>query len=386
MLTFGSCPSPILSDPAEKRVESEELESSSSTGKGNSSILSMVTNQFVSEASNIPRRLYCPFCLFDFGFDFLLKTHIRELHHQEIRNFSEAKLDSFALDRCCYCHAKFYVRGLLSKHIVRKHQQCILGIVSVMKPERIVECKFCLYQASMKQLKLLFIHLENKHLNDVVKLLSAYNMNINNAACEAEKDVDVVLQREIQNLNIEKPVEPTDNPKPILKRGSLYNNPEIINALDQDYVSRTRRKLRFDLPDLSVSSESSDKENVSMRQVKNIFQLRPKKSNKLITPNKVNPEPQRTVLQDITVLACEDQTDSDPRFQSFEVLPFKCGVCRQVFKNNALLLSHVKQSHGKLNLQPRYRCGWCKAKFFKNSYLVKHHKLHTKPKCLTSGI
>lgn len=381
MLTFNNTPSPIFANFRKNEEENKELEVSDSTNKGDSSILSMVTNQFVSEASNIPRRLYCPFCLFDFGFDFLLKTHIREVHTREIKNFSQAKLDSFTLDNCLYCKTKFYVRGLLPKHIIRKHQQCILGMVSLLKPECIVQCKFCPYQSSMKQLKLLFIHLENKHLNDVATLLSAFNLSINNG--NTAECIDI-LREEMENFSLDKPEETNENPKPILKRGSLYNNPNVINVLDQGSGSRTRRKLRFDLPDLSLMSESSDKENVSMRQVKRIFEFGTKKSkpSKLITPNKVKPEPQRTILQDITYISSEESIANEPLFQSFEVLPFKCGICRQVFRNNTQLLCHVKQSHNKLHLQPRYRCGWCKARFFKNSYLVKHHELHTKPKCL----
>ncbi len=357
--------------------------------KTDTSILSVLANQFVSEASNIPKRLYCPFCLFDFGFDYLLKSHIHDSHVLEIKRFSETKLDSFTSDPCCFCHAKFYTRGLLPKHIIRKHQECILALVSVVTNDQNACCKFCAYKISFKKLKLLFIHLENKHLNEFVKILAVYNLKINAPTQEHDTSVDGVLNEEIQRLSIasgSKKIETMDALKPILKRGSLYDE-LAAGTSNENWAPSTRRKLRFDLPDLSVSSNGSDKENVATSPVtRRIFGLKVKKKPKprLITPNKIKPVQERPVLQDITASALENFSPSDDGVDNLEVTPFRCGVCWEGFECNGILVKHVKKIHGRINLHPRYRCGLCKAKFFRNSYLVRHAKLHAKPKCLTS--
>lgn len=362
-------------------------ETPESPDKTDSSILSVLTNQFVSEASNIPKRLYCPFCLFDFGFDFLLKAHIRDLHVLEIRNFSETKLDSFTFDPCSFCHAKFYSRGILPRHVLRRHQESILPLISTVNAA-LVCCNFCSYRASLKQLKLLYIHVENKHLTEFVKVLTSYNLSINGCP-EADKSVeDVVLNDEIQKLNIasgsQQQPETIETLKPILKRGTA-NDYEAIQTADQAWAPRTRRKLRFDLPDLSTSSMSSDKENVSVEKPKRIFGLRVNRPKpKLITPNKVKPEPERSILQDITASALEAFSPSDDGVDSLDAMPFRCGICLLPFDCNLTLRMHVKRTHGRVTLQPRYRCGLCKAKFYRNSYLMKHHRAHNKPKCLSA--
>ncbi|XKL69107.1 hypothetical protein PGB90_006876 [Kerria lacca] len=358
-----------------------------SLNKTDSSFLSELTNQFVSEASNIPKRMYCPFCLFDFGFDFLLKSHIHELHALEIKNFSQTKLDAFIFDPCLFCHAKFYVRGILPKHIIRKHQESILAIISNVNVNQYICCKFCNYEASMKQSKLLFIHVENKHINEFVKMLSTYNLNVNGVT-HNENKINYALNEKIQKLNIHDECEPVEKLKPILKHGSLYNEYEFTKDSEQTtWIPKTRRKLRFDLPDLSISSNSSDKENVSLKIYKGIFGLKTNKTKgkpKLLPVNKIKPEPERNVLQDITISTLKNFFPLDDDAGNAEEMLFKCGICLSSFNNNSLLVNHVKRSHGKINFHARYRCGMCKAKFYRNSYLIRHSRVHIKPKCLST--
>lgn len=368
--------------PSRMAASAEAEETPESPNKTDSSILSVLTNQFVSEASNIPKRLYCPFCLFDFGFDFLLKAHIRDLHVLEIRNFSETRLDTFTFDPCSFCHAKFYSRGVLPRHILRRHQESILPLISSVNAA-LVSCKFCSYKASLRQLKLLYIHVENKHLQEFVKVLNSYNLSLTAAAQEPDRSVeDGVLNEEIRKLSLGGAAETMETLKPILKRATT-NDYESLQTADQSWAPRTRRKLRFDLPDLS-SSMSSDKENASAEKPKRLFGLkvaRPKPKT-LITPNKVQPEPERNVLGDITASALESFLPSDDGVGCLDAMPFRCGICAQPFDCNLTLRMHVKRAHGRVTLQPRYRCGLCKAKFYRNSYLLKHHRAHTKPKCL----
>lgn len=83
-----------------------------------------LVNEFVSNIHTHSEqvRLHCAFCLLDFAFDFLLRYHIRENHLDEISKYT--LVNSLTFDTCLYCNEKFYVKNLLSKHvIIRKYSE-----------------------------------------------------------------------------------------------------------------------------------------------------------------------------------------------------------------------------------------------------------------------
>ncbi|XP_065220873.1 zinc finger protein 397-like [Planococcus citri] len=374
-------------DPFATGSESSDMLNYSNTSTSN---LSTIASDLAIDAGKIPKRLCCPFCLFDFGFEFLLKSHIQESHSQEVKLLSKTNPDTIRTDICCYCGAKFYIHGLLPKHVIRKHQECILGLASSTSDDAAAEtvgCSFCPYKASSKQIKLLFIHLENKHLKNVDEMLSNFNTMVN----ERTKTREYIHQND-DEMAPTKPeiINPAPRLKPILKRGSLKS--DCCGILNETVTLQVKqRKLRFNLPaaDSSFTSVGSDKENLPLRILaKRTLSLRIKKQTKSSKPlpivNQVRTET-RNVLGDITDVVHENLTNNlDPKMDHFGELPFKCGLCGEMYANNSILLHHVKKKHGKIHFHPPYRCGLCKAKFFRNSYLIKHNKLHEKPK-RTSG-
>lgn len=357
----------------------------------NSPFLSTVTDQFVSEASNVPKRLYCPFCLFDFGFEFLLKSHIRDTHLQEIEEFSQADLGSFKADSCTYCCATFYVDELLPKHVIRKHEGCILSLISTFDFYENVCCNFCPYRTSSRQVKLLFIHLENKHLNMFSKILFAYGLaasrmipNLCRNSSDTSffiSDVKTKVRGNTKNETSDEKQKASVKPKPIFKKGSLCENlPTVRNAIEKELLTQTTKKLRFNLPDASFSSIESDKENFRIQNIdEKVSNLKIKKVTKKSVKIKPNMMPDtRSILGDITGFVNKSNL-GDVTAQAFQVaktLPFKCGVCSEKFCSNLVLRYHVKKKHGKIHCYPRYRCGLCKAKFFRNNFLILHNKLH----------
>lgn len=342
------------------------------------SLINSLTNRFMLEICSVPRKLYCPFCLFDFTFDFLLRNHIQNEHLNEIKNFSQINLELFTFDQCLYCHAKFYTKNILPKHVVRKHSEQIIHYVSELKLDDFIYCKFCTYKISQNQSKLLFIHLENKHLQLLERFLIDISCEFNKLKQHDVKDpsLDSCIKKLTLSSNDSKftnVLRERETPiKSILKRSESASN------------FRVRRRLQFDLHNMSPTlSVASDKENCepfkrNERFTKsfgfsrnNIF-----RQSKLLgrTCNKVKPDNFQQPLMNSSIPINESMNiNVENNSDILQKLPFRCGLCTERFTNNNMLVYHVKQTHHGFRLKARYRCGECKAKFYRNNYLVQHY-------------
>ncbi|XP_075229580.1 uncharacterized protein LOC142329130 [Lycorma delicatula] len=410
--------------------------------------ISFLTNQFISEAFNIPVTLYCPFCPDEFKLEFLLKDHIKVTHPNELKNIIRRDLDSengefIEFNSCPFCHATFYNKDLLPKHVVRKHQECVMSMFTDVNPDRYVHCPFCNHKVLVRHSKLLINHIEKKHSTEFQLAISSRCSNILLNSDElsffdyrARKGASECssLSKKMQGLTTSSGDIKSKPIKSILKKTTSYN--EGLNLNDSNnygdkelstfslnnssFIERrtVRRRLRFELPPPDSPEDDNNKENSIFNTIKrrnftsskdktksrwrNLFRKnknndkkkdnKNKKSNAKITtksPDKFRMSPKLTgnynkkEVQTTPVYSCIGFKGEG--MSQLTIKQFKCGLCFEGFNKNALLLEHLRRSHRGLKLVPQYRCGECDAKFFRNSFLVRHCWFHHTPKCLKTG-
>jgi hypothetical protein len=368
---------------------------------------SFLVNQFVSETCNAPERIFCPFCPLDYGFEFLLKDHVKAQHPQELKNVLRANSE-VDFHPCPFCHAKFYLRELLPKHLVRKHERSLISMFGGAGQEDFFLCRFCPHKVLKKHHKLLMVHIEKKHYaeleNYVFGKYSTVAMSCEDLAGldDEVKVTDQIitpgLSEEMTGLATDDQVLYARKPiliKPILKTSSAYKSePEVdlegslpdlyqpSGSVEYEEITEgnPRRRLRFDLPD--SPQEQTPKFNMKLKYAfakkkksRWNFLSRSKGAENDMVPLKGSPR--KTPPPKGSIRSPLKNTGNLPR-------QFKCGLCSEAFENNAHLLEHLRRSHKGLKLQARYRCGECEAKFYRNSFLVRHCWFHHRPRCLTS--
>lgn len=390
------------------------------SGTNNNTDISFIANHFVSEACNIPLRLYCPFCPTDFGFEFLLKEHIQNIHPQELQIIVRSKDGGIKFYSCMFCHAKFYIKELLPKHVVNKHQQSVAGMFTRKCNDNYAQCYFCPHKVLGKHIKRLTIHIEKKHYTNFEKLIFQHHCDVVMSPADLqsfdlgkkELSLTSVVRRGLLKLSTNDNALKSLNIKPILKRTSKYSsekkclnfteiasNDNTLNGSFQAIKTRNsaRRKLRFDLPE---SPEDMNKENHNFLNQNSLKPFMKKKKSKWLSlfkkaknvPVQITEKPQSPKRKYENFLRKDVYTT--PVFSTIgfknegigqlAVLQFKCGLCLEGFDNNALLLEHLRRRHKGIKLQAQYRCGECHAKFYRNSFLVRHCWYHHTPLCLKS--
>lgn len=371
--------------------------------------------QYISEVCNSVNRVFCPFCPFEFNYEFVLKDHIKSSHPKELQDVTRSKITPFFA--CPFCHAKFYLKELLPRHIFRKHEDSLIGVFSTGMSDEYLQCNFCPHRVLRKHHKLIMIHMEKKHFPEFQKCVETkYPKTF--MSCEdltRELDTDPKestpgLSKKFENMHCDSPN--TARMKSILK--SPTNSPCRADfSLDGDFNDMTRqiqlsnsvrRKLKFDLPD----SFEENKEN-SIQELKEIFSeesgnsfsskfkklFKSKKKSDKSSPKK---SPKKGKLPTLFITSSPIQRNSPKKDKSYlrhdidfkkekgiamlTGYQFKCGLCSESYETNAKLLNHLHKAHRGIQLRAQYRCGECQAKFYRNSFLVRHCWYHHTPKCL----
>ncbi|XP_047116235.1 uncharacterized protein LOC124796186 [Schistocerca piceifrons] len=407
--------------------------------------VSFTVNQLIVHSSNLPRRLFCPFCTQHYGFEFLLKEHIKKFHTLEIETFV-INSKNLQFHPCPICQAKFYLTDLLMKHVMYRHQECVLNILREASPNQYVNCRFCPFRVWKKQEKELLIHVENKHLKSFETVfIEKYSDTL-----DPENDCDESTAKEIfyypkarsppttllMDSAFEHQQAKNGVQKSILKnRLTCEEGDHLKKGTDVQYFTArseaVKRRLHYEI-DSDDKRESNDTcaiKSISvghpqkrsrwkalfkkMRRPRSI----PKRCFVTSTPYANSARNQRNFFVDGESEAhcvCSSATSPAKRVKfslmetdknlneehgillntskklqpSNEIEPilkqFKCALCLQAFISNNELLNHTRHKHsGPFNLlRPRYRCGECEAKFYKNSYLLRHCKFHHTPLCL----
>ncbi|RZF36110.1 hypothetical protein LSTR_LSTR013153 [Laodelphax striatellus] len=283
------------------------LAASSPCFSTNSANISFVTNQFVSEACNASLQLYCPFCLDEFKLEFLLKEHIKATHPHELKNVVRLKSGEVEFNACPFCHAKYYTRDLLPKHIVRKHQESALAMFPETNPDKFAYCPFCSHKVLLRHSKMLILHIEKKHLTEfqhAVKTKCASVMMNSNDLKTLDYDRRneggcSTLSKKMKALTTNVSPDTVESArKSILKKTTSYpeglNENEESKTMNNNQLSTfslnnsstmlrrsARRRLRFELPESSSSGSSFNKENSSMFNTSKRENFSPKKEKKL---------------------------------------------------------------------------------------------------------
>lgn len=367
---------------------------------------SFLANQFISEACNIPVTLYCPFCSFTCHFEFIFKDHIKNTHPSEIMNI--AKSNSFYIEfhACPFCHAKFFMKDLLPRHVLMKHEDSV--IFKGLGHSDYAQCRFCSYKLLQRHVKRLVMHIEKKHMTDLDNFLKHQNTSVTLSTKEMKffcDDIEELSLESCENINkdnirqsvgkmrcIKSILKPPSTPQNHnLERCAMTPNNGSYEAIRQQ--NSARRKLRFDLPE----SLNENKENRGLSKLPtsdkkgklrwfSMFKKNKRQGSQLSSPIfKPTTTPPKTPCDKSTSFFTKFHLENDG-VSPLTTHHFKCGLCYQEFQNNAELLSHLRSEHRGLNFTAQYRCGACNAKFYRNSYLVRHCWFHHTPLCLKKEI
>ncbi|KAI5729465.1 hypothetical protein M8J76_002811 [Diaphorina citri] len=372
--------------------------------------------QYVSEVCNSVSRVYCPFCPFEFNYEFVLKDHIKSSHPKELQEVTHSKITPFFA--CPFCHAKFYLKELLPRHIFRKHEDSLIGVFSTGTAEEYLQCNFCPHRVLRKHHKLIMIHMEKKHFTEFQKCVETKYpktfMSCEDLTRQLESEPKVLtpgLSKKFENMHCDSPN--TTKMRSILK--SPTNSPCRADfSLDGDFNDMTRqiqlsnsvrRKLKFDIPDSPEENKENSfselklkfpEENSFSSKFKKLFKSKNNKEMKSPSPK----SPKKEKLPTLFITSSPLQKDSPKNKNQKSYLKhdidfkkekdiskltgyqFKCGLCSESYETNANLLNHLHKSHRGIQLRAQYRCGECQAKFYRNSYLVRHCWFHHTPKCL----
>lgn len=257
--------------------------------------ISIIANQFVSEACNVAIRLYCPFCPADFPYKFMLKDHIKIIHPQELKTIVLSKDCDIKFHLCPFCHAKFYVKELLPKHVLHKHQESVITSSTGIDLTSYAQCRFCPHKVLYKHVKRLMVHIEKKHYKEFLALIqnqiSNLLMNPEDLkyldADTSEISFTTGLNKEMNKLNtkgsskadkkksILKPVSKYSAAKNFINLSKLQENDSSLSGSFQEIKIRgsARRKLRFDLPE--SPDDYQNKENNILNQFRKQNQENP---------------------------------------------------------------------------------------------------------------
>lgn len=349
--------------------------------------LSIAADAVVSNALQLTRNLFCPYCADAYMFEFTLKDHLKKAHSKVLeKQFNTNDVDILSLSQQCihncpYCGAAFTQLGLVPKHISTYHGNELLKMWQQQTGN------FEMVQAANENEPSILYAACSPGLSDIFDKM----------------DTDDETDR--RNTNEKSDADgSTPTLKSILKKTPNKTNRIIyspataaIRRSKSDAIKRSisvRRELRFDpntkRSPVAIINSSPPLKTSKLFRFRNPFRggsernrqhINGKVTNQLITSTPIN------FLDDIEPLDANKKNwkatirNNRPLFYGAE--RFQCAHCMKSWENNADLLMHLREHHTGLKrwLKPKYRCSLCGATFYSNNYLIRHcHLQHTPSK------
>lgn len=349
--------------------------------------LSIAAGSVVSNALQLTRNLFCPYCADAYMFEFTLKDHLKKAHKQilekqfNINDINILSLSQQCMHNCPYCGAAFTQLGLVPKHISTYHGHELLNMWQQQTGN------FEMVQAANE--------------NEPSILYAACSPGLSEFFDKMDTDD---TERLDDNEKLDTDVS-TPTLKSILKKTPNKSNRIIyspasaaIRRSKSDAVKRSisvRRELRFDpntkRSPVAIMNSPPQPKASNLFRFRNPFR-RCSERNRQPLQGKVSTN-QLITSTPINFLDDEEHLDANkknwkatirnnrPLFYSAE--RFQCAHCMQSWENNADLLLHLSEHHSGLKrwLRPKYRCSVCGATFYSNNYLIRHcHLQHTPSK------
>lgn len=379
--------------------------------------VSIAAGNIVSNALQLTRNLFCPFCAEAYMFEFTLKEHLKKAHHNLLtkqlttqRNADEPMNGSFMsanqhlLHNCPFCGAAFVQFVLIPRHILTYHGA---DIYNLWKRQ---DGNIAKVEAAKENEPPIKFATSSSGMTDFFDELSTTTDGCSSNSCtepmqmEGVDQIAAIAESLVGSAHKTQPA-----PKSILKKTPNKSTRIIcspssaaIRRSKSDVVKRSvscRRELRFDpstkkSPTLSlvakVSPKQQKKRNGKLLQFVSMFYRKKGKSATNATNNIVTSTP-ITFLDDN-----DDDDDDDPIFSRrktwkstrrqnrplfFDSERFQCAFCRKTWESNDDLLAHLSGHHRGVKqwLRPQYRCSLCGATFYHNAYLIKHSQLQHTP-------
>ncbi|XP_069669205.1 uncharacterized protein [Periplaneta americana] len=228
---------------------------------------SLLANCIVAEVSNLPLKLYCPFCCNRYASEITLKGHIKDEHGCVLKSVAVNTSEVFLHHLCRLCHARFYDKDLLITHVSLYHQNDIITMFQEKTSNTSLVCGFCAFKVKNENKVQLSKHIEENHFEEymifinqkcVEECRNEFNSEISNSSITVLNDLFMHMSTsENDDQEINRNAVKTDNAvgKVIEERCSRNNDKKKRGELP------IRRQLRFDLPEENCT-KSTDKENI----------------------------------------------------------------------------------------------------------------------------
>ncbi|XP_071442759.1 uncharacterized protein [Hetaerina americana] len=135
---------------------------------------SFVARQVIEGYCKPSQKVYCPFCPMSYTSDHLLKCHLKELHRPHMNLIFNDESHPVMLQSCVLCHATFYAKGLLPLHLLKVHENALVGLMNCrnIKNDGFLYCMYCRFTVVKSNVKTLMLHLEKMHFPDVEKFVN----------------------------------------------------------------------------------------------------------------------------------------------------------------------------------------------------------------------
>lgn len=369
--------------------------------------ISIAAGNIVSNALQLTRNLFCPFCAEAYMFEFTLKEHLKKSHHNQLKKqlssqpsdtstLNHSFVSSHQLHNCPFCGASFILFGLIPKHILMHHG---VDIFNVWKRQ---DANIEKWEAAKENEPPIVFSASSSGLTDFFDEFSTTTSTNTTSPPTVEAD-----KNPVEHMNVDEEINDEISlpaPKSILKKTPSKINRIIcspssaaIRRSKSDVVKRSvscRRELRFDPstkkspPSLTQITKVSPKpkKNGKLLQFVSTF-LRKKSSttlssasnNNIITSTPIN----LLDNDDDPVMNCRKNWKSTIRKNNnrplfFDSERYQCAFCKKTWESNDDLLTHLAEHHRGVKqwLRPQYRCSLCGATFYHNSYLIKHCQIH----------
>ena len=130
----------------------------------------------------VKRLLFCPLCSQAFAYHFGLECHLLSAHSDELLD------DANRPHHCPCCLAQFLRIDVLIRHLVQQHEDFFVS--EIIADDELgavnsdyVRCKFCGKDFFRRHQKLLMLHIEQKHVEEVRRVLTAWSLPQRRGSC-----------------------------------------------------------------------------------------------------------------------------------------------------------------------------------------------------------
>ncbi|XP_046397881.1 uncharacterized protein LOC124164542 isoform X2 [Ischnura elegans] len=283
---------------------------------------SLIATHVIEGFCKPSRKVYCPFCPMSYTSDQNLKCHLKECHGPHLNLIFNEESYPISFQACMLCHATFYTRGLLPLHLLKVHENALVGLLNCknVKNDGFLHCMYCRYTVVRSNAKALMSHLEKIHFPDFERFVLA-NCTFKVSAKEAMSSFHET-QKFIHYSNS------LNRPRRRALLSSSASNSSARRKLDFNAIEEKHvRKVRFK----AVKKEKTNKENsisvINLKKKPSRWHFFKKfhiksQTNKIITstPNCSN--------------LSYDESEIDFK-------QFRCASCHLTFKDNENLLNHM---------------------------------------------